>query len=306
MDARYCALSRVSSGLIAGGAGVSSGDILRAPSAPGRSSSAGLDTASSAFAPGQCGYSPGLCGLALRPCGLPLPSIFAREACLSHLAGVGHRSLAIDHGCSVGQLAGVLDRWPVSPLPSTPACSAAGSWGGLGLARLRVGRRRRRILRGSGAVAPAFARARSAGPSPVWRIASGARLRRSRGYRTERGLSAGRHHCGCAFGQIGSQPEPGPMGARSSWKQGRAGSRDGLPRSCSPIPTGHWPAHSRQAACGRMRHHSSPSAPSPGPWAPGGRGLGRGLRQVGDHGAITAHVCPGHGPGPRMRMIMTA
>ncbi len=35
------ALSRVSFGLIAGGAGVCSGDFLRAPSAPGRSGSAG-------------------------------------------------------------------------------------------------------------------------------------------------------------------------------------------------------------------------------------------------------------------------
>jgi hypothetical protein len=68
--------------------------------------------------------------LAPRPCGLPLRSCGSP---LSHLAGVGQRLLAISHGCLVGLLVGVLDRRPVSPLPSTSACSGAGSgWHGCG------------------------------------------------------------------------------------------------------------------------------------------------------------------------------
>jgi hypothetical protein len=68
-------------------------------------------------------------------------------------------------------------------------------------------------------VASAFARAPSAGSSPWWRIASGARLRRSRGYRTKRGLTAGQHHCGCAFGQVAVSPNrapraPGQVGSK--------------------------------------------------------------------------------------------
>ena len=71
---------------------------------------------------------------------------------------------------------------------------------GLGWHGPRVDLLARRDLGGSGAVALAFARACSAGPSPVWRIASVTRLRRSRGHRTERGLTAGRHHCGRRLG----------------------------------------------------------------------------------------------------------
>jgi hypothetical protein len=48
-------------------------------------------------------------------------------ALLSHLAGVGQCPLAIGLGCLVGLLAGVLNRRPVSPLPSTSARSGAGS-----------------------------------------------------------------------------------------------------------------------------------------------------------------------------------
>ncbi len=76
-------------------------------------------------------------------------------------------------------------------------------------------------------VALAFARACSAGPSPVWRIASVTRPSRSRGYLTERGLTAGRHHYGCVLGHVGSQSGPGPMGASSSltgqWPQPASG-----------------------------------------------------------------------------------
>ncbi len=60
-------------------------------------------------------------------------------------------------------------------------------------------------------VALAFACACSAGPPPVWRIASVTRPRRSRGYRTERGPTAGRHHCGSALGLAGSRTDPGPV-----------------------------------------------------------------------------------------------
>jgi hypothetical protein len=85
----------------------------------------------SALAHGQCGFSTGQCGLAHCACGLPLSTLPARVACLHHLAGVGHCSLAIGHGCTVGLPLGVLDRQPVSPLPSTSACSGAGSgWHG--------------------------------------------------------------------------------------------------------------------------------------------------------------------------------
>jgi hypothetical protein len=114
----------------------------------GRSGAAGLDTASS----GLCGLSPRPCGLPLRECGSPL----------SHLAGVGQCPLAISHGCLVGLLVGVLDRLPVSPLPSTSACSGTGSgWHGCGwIADSAV------YSEGLVPVAPAFARACSAGPSP--------------------------------------------------------------------------------------------------------------------------------------------
>ncbi len=41
----------------------------------------------------------------------------------------------------------------------------------------------------------------------VWRIASAARLRRSRGHRTERGqlVLSSRHHCGCSPGLAGTE-----------------------------------------------------------------------------------------------------
>ncbi len=131
------------------------GRHLAGTNAPGRAGATALNTASSALATGLCGYSPGLCGLALRPCGLPLSSNLAvwltsltcqwpaprpcglpLRPCgspLSHLAGVGQCPPAIGHGCLVGLLVGVLDRRPVSPLPSTSACSGAGSgWHGCG------------------------------------------------------------------------------------------------------------------------------------------------------------------------------
>jgi hypothetical protein len=61
-----------------------------------------------------------------RPCGSTLRCDASRP-CGSTLAGVGQCPLAIGHGCLVLLLAGELDRRPVSPLSSTPACSGAGS-----------------------------------------------------------------------------------------------------------------------------------------------------------------------------------
>jgi hypothetical protein len=52
-----------------------------------------------------------------RPCG-STPRRDASRPCGSSLAGVGHRALAIGHGCPVGLRAGVPDRRPVSPLSS--------------------------------------------------------------------------------------------------------------------------------------------------------------------------------------------
>ena len=100
-----------------------SGDFLRAPSAPGRSGSAGSDTSLSAFAPGLCGFSPGLCGCTLCPCGLPLSSGWRRALLTSHWPWVVCRAAR--------RRVGVLYRRPVSPLSSSRACSGAGSgWHG--------------------------------------------------------------------------------------------------------------------------------------------------------------------------------
>ncbi len=75
----------------------------------------------------------------------------------------------------------------------------------------------------------------------LWRIASAARLRRSRGHRTERGqpvLSA-RHHCGCSLGQVGVRPVPGcsrPGRRRCpNWSAPHAS-------VTAPAHRTHWPA----------------------------------------------------------------
>jgi hypothetical protein len=145
-------------------------------------------------------FAPRPCGAALRSCGSPP----------SHLAGVGQCPPAIGQGCLVGLLAGVLDRRPVSPLPSTSARNGAGSgWHSRGqiadstmstvyLEGLAPG--------GAGLCPCAFSWAVTV---TVLHIASDARLHRSRGYRTERGLSAG--------------PAPLRMRSRPSWHPARAG-----------------------------------------------------------------------------------
>jgi hypothetical protein len=127
---------------------------------------------------------------------------------LSHLAGVGQSAHC--HWPWVSSRAA--RRRARSPARIATVVYVGVQWGGLGLARLGVDRRQHRVLCGSRAVAPAQARACSAGPSPVWRIASVTRPRLSRGCRTERGQTAGRHHCGCVLGLVGSQPEPDPWG----------------------------------------------------------------------------------------------
>ncbi len=184
---------------------------------------------------GQCPLAIGhwhgcLVGL---PVGVP-PRVGSPTApcTLSHLAGVGQCPPAISHGCLVGLLAGVLDRRPVSPLSSSPACSGAGSgWHCLmQIADSTV------YLGGpaTGGAGPLLCA--DSWAVTVWRIASAARLRRPRGLRAERGQSdfSSRHHCGCSLSQAGILPEPGPSWARSCTVPGTpcpAGSR---PVACSP------------------------------------------------------------------------
>jgi hypothetical protein len=207
-----CTILRAVSSVIAGGTGVGSGYI---PRAKARATSSALHSSvvgTSATAPSRlCGPSPRAgqaqpgrsLPSAIGPGRLVGPEPVAPLASsqysasvrgglptllLSPLAGIGHCPLAIGHGPSAGLLVGVLDCGPVSPLSSPRACSGSGaSW----LARLRVDRRQRRSVGGSGAVALGPACALSAGPSPWWRIASGARLRRSLGHRAGRDQSAG-------------------------------------------------------------------------------------------------------------------
>ena len=89
----------------------------------------------------------------------------------------------------------------------------------------------------------------SAGLPPVWQISSVTRPRRSRGYRTERGPTAGRHHCGRRLGGAGShlvRAYPGP------------GAALGGPGS-NPLPSsGQWPAHVRQEERERARRGPAP------------------------------------------------
>jgi hypothetical protein len=140
-----------------------------------------------------CGVPPGPCGFALL--------LSARVACLSHLVGVWHCSLAIGHGPSAGLLVGVLDSRPVSPLSSSRACSGAGSgWHCCGWIAVSAVP----LLEGLAPWRRALARAL------FRRIASGARPRLSWGRPTERGLPAGQLHCGSAFGQVAVSPNRAP------------------------------------------------------------------------------------------------
>jgi hypothetical protein len=190
---------------------------------------------------------------------------------LSHLAGVCQCPLAIGHGFLVGLLAGVLDRRPVSPLSSTSACSGAGlGWHG-----------RRRIADstvyleglatgGAGHLSCANSWAVTV---VVWRIASVARLRRSRAQPVSRpgttvdALSA-------KLASSPSRPHWGPVMhdscpcRQSRWaRRGRATNQQasGLlttqpasgvlnrPVACSPSAggagAGPVPAHHRHGCC---------------------------------------------------------
>jgi hypothetical protein len=116
-------------------------------------------------------------------------------------------------------------------------------------------------------VAPAFARACSAGPSPVWRISSVTRPRRSRGHRTERGPTAGRHHCGCILGRAGSRLARGPAGPGQARCTDGPGSALGGPGPAHPAI---GPLTSRRRSANGAtagRRHRTPRC-----------GLGRGLR----------------------------
>jgi hypothetical protein len=188
------------------------------------------------------------CGSTLR-CVAPRPSgssprCAASRPCGSTLAGVGHRPLAIGHGCLVGLRAGVQDRRPVSPLSSSPACSGAGpGW------HLRAQIADSTVYLGGPATV-------GAGPlmcadswaATLWRIASAARLRRSRGHRTERGQP------------VLSSMEQLRMLSRPSWRPGRAGLLEARPRAVTePVGTvrvshSSRPQHSLASGPSSARH----------------------------------------------------
>ncbi len=156
-------------------------------------------------------------------------------------------------------------------LPPSSACSGDA---GLGWHGPWVVLPTRRDLGESGAVALAFACACSAGPSPVWRIASVTRPRRSRGYRTERGLTAGRHHCGSALCLAGSQPEPGPRDPvkfddLTGWEPRRA---DSAQPTLITLPVARASLAGGDAAGRTADYHSRDS--EAGSRAPGSDGLG--------------------------------
>jgi hypothetical protein len=156
-----------------------------------------------------CGSTPRC--VAPRPCGSS-PRRDASRPCGSTLAGVGHRPLAIGHGCLAGLRAGVPDRRPVSPLSSSPACSGAGSgWH----CRARIADCTVH-LGGPATLGAGPLMCADSWAVTLWRIASAARLRRSRGHRAERGqpVPSARHHCGCSLGQVGVRSGPGPTRAR--------------------------------------------------------------------------------------------
>jgi hypothetical protein len=137
--------------------------------------------------PAQCGRS----GLDLhRVCLSPLWLKSASRPCGSTLAGVGHRPLANGRGCLVGLRVWVLDRRPVSPLSSSPACSGAGSGRHL-RTQIAVGTVMLGGLATDGASPLLCA---DSWAVTVRRIASAARLRQSRGHRTERGQPVSHQH----------------------------------------------------------------------------------------------------------------
>ncbi len=230
---------------------------------------------------------------ASRPCGSTLRCDASRP-CGSTLAGVGHRPLANGHGCLVGLRAGVLDRRPVSPLPSSPASSGAGS----GWHRLTQIADSTVYLGGPATFGAGPLMCTDSWAVTVWRIASAARLRRSRGHRTERGqpVLSSRRHCGRSLGPAGIWPVPGPSRARSCAVAAQPG-------------TGQRPAPLiRPVACSLLNLPvaRSPSAggagagPVPGRHRLGRRdpGAARPEIQAASPEVITVGVHPGHDPSP--------
>ena len=223
---------------------------------------------------------------------------------LSHLAGVGGQPLANGYGRTARAARGrARSNQATSSLPLSSACSGGASLGWHGQ---RVVIPARRDLGGSGAVAPSFARAWSAGPPPEWRIASVMRLRRSRGRRTERGSTAGRHFCGSALGPAGSLPEPGLLGpVKFDYLTSR------VPRRADPGPTTLIPrpvARSRPAGGVRVGSPPAGATGCHGPDSDAGRtGSGHPAMMPGDQvpragrSVITGPANSGHGLGPCSR-----
>ncbi len=151
-------------------------------------------------------------------------------------------------------------------------------------------------------MAPACARARSAGPSPWWRIASGARFRRSWGCPTERGLPAGQHHCGCAFGQVAVSPNrapgaPGQVGRKIEPGAALGGPGQVTIQSASgSLSRGRW----RWAGMRRRLHPKRLGRRGPG----AGRFRTRAPASADPaHGVITDHDHPGRGSGPARAVL---
>jgi len=179
LDARDCALYRVSFGLNAGGAGAGARGNMRAPALLARAGAAGRAAISTDLASRPCGSS-----LSLAPVAQVSRSLLwiNPRPCGSTLAGVGQCPTATGHGCPAGLRAGVPDRRSVSPLSS--------SLGAVGRARAGAAVRR-------SPSAPFFGGPATVGAGPlmcadgwdvtVWRTVSAAWLRQSRGHRTERG-----------------------------------------------------------------------------------------------------------------------
>ena len=148
-------------------------------------------------------------------------------------------------------------------------------------------------------MAPARARALSAGPSPWWRIASGARPRRSWGRPTERGLPAGQHHCGSAFGQVTVSPNRAPGAPGQVGRKIEPGAAPGGHGHVT-IQSAFWLALSRQVTLGRVASPPTAQAtrtPRPGRRAVPDAGAGIFAPSSGPQGVITDLDHPGRGSG---------
>jgi hypothetical protein len=310
LDARYCALSRISFGLIAGSAGVGSGDIPRATARPTQPPQPSLQpgpvVGTSVTSPGSlCGWArcrqrwagqarPGRSlssaigpGPLVRPEPVvpPAPSQYSASvrgrlptSLLSPLAGVGHCPLAIGHG-------------PSACRGCSSACWIAGPYRHC---RRAVGRIRAGTVAGGSPSAPFCRRVRRSGAGPRlcavrWAVTVVADCQRcaaapvtgTPGWALP--VSWSEQPCGGAFGQRQSVPI-GPsaarvkLTARSSWEPRRAA------MVLLPQSTGYWPAHSRQVV---LQSGARPAtAIRPGRHGPGCRAT------------LDSEACTG-GPGAR-------